>query len=110
MYGWLWDCYVTSSGLELRLFKLLPMYWLSGHNIVGVHIVRGWLGGFQLGSHPWNTVALGNRLRRTWVLVEKRRWPRFLAITPDDPETFIREVGRLPGCCEGTGSAAYQHV
>jgi hypothetical protein len=25
------------------------MYWLSGHNIVGVHIVRGWLGGFQVG-------------------------------------------------------------
>jgi hypothetical protein len=97
MYGWLWDCCITSSGLELRLFKVLPIYWLSGHNIVGVHIVRGWLGGFQLGSHPWNTVALGNRLRWTWVLVEKGWWPRFLAITPDDPETFIREVGRLPG-------------
>ncbi len=50
----------------------------------------------KFGSYPWNRIALGNRLRGTWVLVEKRWWPRFLAITPDDPETFVREIERLP--------------
>ncbi len=96
MFRWLWDCYVTPRGLEFRLFRLVLLYRLRLHNVVSVRIVTGWFRGFKFGSHPWNTIALGNRLRWTWVLVEKRWWPRFLAITPDNPETFVREIERVP--------------
>ena len=98
MCAWLWDCYVTPMGLEFRLFGVLSIYRLRWHNVHNVHIVKGWFGvsWLKLGSHPWNTVVLGGgcRLRWTSVLIEKRWWPRFLAITPDDPETLTRDLKR----------------
>ena len=92
MYGWFWEYYVTSTGLEFRLFRVLPVYWLRHQHIVSARVVTGWFGGFKFGCHPWNTVSLGNRLRWNWVLVQKRRCPRFLAITPDDPEGFVARL------------------
>src|SRR5205809_517154 len=92
MPGWLWDCYVTSEGLEFRLFRVLPIYRLRRQQIRAVHIVNGWFGHFRLGSRPWNTVAVGTRLRWTWVLIEKRRWPRFLGLTPANPEILVLQL------------------
>src|SRR5436305_7953886 len=98
MCAWLWYCYVTPVGLEFRLFGVLSFYRLRWQSVHNVHIVKGWFGvsWLKLGSHPWNTVVLGGgcRLRWTSVLIEKRWWPRFLAITPDDPETLTRDLKR----------------
>ncbi len=71
-------------------------YRLRLRNIVGVRIVAGWFGGFELSSYRCNTIALANHPRWTWVLVEKRWRPRFLAIAPGNPETFVRDIERLP--------------
>jgi hypothetical protein len=72
MYVSLFDYHVTPSGFAIRLLKVVPLYRLRHRHIVNVRIVKGWFGAFRFGAH----VALGNRLRWTWVLVEKRRWPR----------------------------------
>lgn len=96
MCGWLWDYEATPRGLEIRLFKCVLVYRLRSQDIFSAHVIPGWLGGFRLGAHPWNTVALSNRLRWTWVLVEKRGWPRFLALTPKNPAAFVREIEQAP--------------
>lgn len=92
MYGWLWEYYATHAGLEIRLFKFLPIYRLNKRNIVSARIIDGVFGGWKFGAQPWNTISIWNRVRRRWVLVEKRWWPRFLAVTPRDPEKFIRAL------------------
>jgi hypothetical protein len=92
MSGLLWEYYATPAGFEVRLFRLLLIYRLRKENIVDAHIIDGmfnFLALFRLGGHPWNTISMGNRLRRRWVLLEKRGWPRFLAITPNNPEEFV---------------------
>ena len=91
MFGWLWEYYVTPAGFEIRLFRFLLIYRLAKQSIVSVRIVTG-LGNLDFGSHPWNTVSLGNRPRLKWVLVEKKCWPRFLGITPNNPEQFIEAL------------------
>jgi hypothetical protein len=93
MFGLLWEYYATSRGLEIRVFRLLTVYVLRRARIMRVRLVRGFDGFGPLGWHPWNTLSMGNRWRRQRVLVEKRGWPRFLAITPRDPEAFVRELG-----------------
>jgi hypothetical protein len=98
MYGWLWDYFVTAEGFEIRLFRFLLVYRLKRENIVGAHPIEGMLnfGAYRkLGGHPWNTVSICNRLQRKWIMLEKRRWPRFLAISPKDPDEFIASL-RLP--------------
>lgn len=91
MWGLLWEFYATPECFEIRLFRLLPIYRLKAKNIVAVHIIEGrfnFAAILNLGSHPWNTVTIGNRWPRRLVLVEKRCWPRFLAITPENPDEF----------------------
>jgi hypothetical protein len=89
MYAWVFEYYVTATGFEVRIFKLLPLYRLRKRNIVSPRAINGFFGAAAFGSHPWNTVSMGNRLRRRWVLLEKRCWPRFLAITPAEPDVFV---------------------
>jgi hypothetical protein len=43
---------------------------------------------------PWNTISMGNRLRRRRVLLEKRRWPGFFGNQSGRPRRF-REHLRL---------------
>jgi hypothetical protein len=95
MWGFLWEYYVISDRFEVRLLRLLPIYRLKTKNIVAAHVIEGALnfsGFLRLGSHPWNTISMGNRWPQKWVLVEKRWWPRFLAITPKDPEEFANTL------------------
>jgi len=97
MFSFLWQYYARPEGFEVRLFCLFLIYRLGPQNIVAAHVVDG-VFNFKavaaLGGHPWNVVSMGNRLfPRQWVLLEKRRWPRFLAITPKDPEVFVRALG-----------------
>ena len=91
MWGLLWEFYATPECLEIRLFRLLPIYRLKTTNIVAAHVIEGrfnFAAIWNLGSHPWNSVSIVNRWPRRWVLVEKRWWPRFLAITPKNPDEF----------------------
>jgi hypothetical protein len=91
MSGLLWEYYATPAGFEVRLFRLLLIYRLRKENIIDAHIIDGVFNIralLRLGSHPWKTISMGNRWRRRWVLLEKRRWPRFLAITPNNPDEF----------------------
>jgi hypothetical protein len=95
MWGLLWEYYATSEGFEVRLFRLILIYRLRRENIVAAHIIEGqfnFAAVFELGGHPWNIVSMGNRWSRKWILLEKRRWPRFLGITPKDPEAFARQL------------------
>ena len=98
MYAWLFDYFLTPSAFEIRIAGNLTVYRLNKRDILGAHIIQNWFsGGFWVGAfgnHPWNTVRLGNRLRRRYVLLEKRRWPRFLAISPDNPDEFVQLLGR----------------
>jgi hypothetical protein len=100
MSGLLWEYYATPEGFEVRLFRLVLIYRLRRENIVAAHIIDGmfnFAAVFKLGGHPWNILSMGNRLRRRWVLLEKRRWPRFLGITPDNPDEFVRALKDKPG-------------
>lgn len=94
MYGLIWEYFVTHEAFEMRLFRFVPIYRLKKRNIVAAHLVRG-MRGLEFGSHPFNTIGMGNRLRWNWVLIEKRRWPRFLGITPKDPEAFVGQIRTL---------------
>jgi len=47
------------------------------------------------GAHPFNTLSIGNRVGWTWVLIEERHWPRFILLTPADPEAFVKEIGPI---------------
>lgn len=92
----MYDCFATPKGLEVRLFRRLLIYRLRKENIVNAHVIEGMFKFAALikrGSYPWNTISMGNRICRRWILLEKRQWPRFLAITPDDPERFIQALG-----------------
>ena len=80
---------LTQQGLEVYFFGSEPAWTLRPQNMVGAHVVDSWFGGFEFGAHPLNLISLDNRLRRKHVLIEKRGWPRFIAITPDDPEAFV---------------------
>jgi hypothetical protein len=89
------DYFATSQGIEVRLFRTFTVYRLRRTNIVAAHLVEGMLNFrdlVRLGSHPWNTISMGNRWRKKWVMVEKRCWPRFLAITPPNPEEFVASL------------------
>jgi hypothetical protein len=101
MFAWLFDYAVTPDGLEMRLFARWPLYRLRWRDLVGVRTINGIFGAFTRGAQPWNTVGLGNRVRWTWVLVEKRRRPRFLGITPKAPEDFVREIERVQASLPG---------
>jgi hypothetical protein len=35
---------------------------------------------------------MGNRPQREWILLEKRRWPRFLGISPTNRDQFIQNL------------------
>jgi hypothetical protein len=96
MFGLAWDYFVTPEHFEIRVFCFLPVYRLKLNNVVAVHPIDGMfnlaaIG--KLGGHPWNTVSLGNRWKRRWILLEKRSWPRFLAITPKHPSDFAQLLG-----------------
>jgi hypothetical protein len=98
MYGWLWDYFVALKGFEIFLFRFLLVYRLRRENIVGAHPIDGMfnLRAYRnLGGHPWNTVSMCNRLQRKWIMLEKRCWPRFLAISPRHADEFIASL-RLP--------------
>lgn len=91
MWGLLWEFYATPECFEIRLFRLLPFYRLKTTNIVAAHVIEGrfnFAAILNLGSHPWNTISIVNRWPRRLVLVEKRWWPRFPAITPKNPDEF----------------------
>ena len=92
MYGWVWDYFVGERGFEVRLFRHLLICRLSKANIVSARVIEGFFGAGEFGAHPWNTFSMGNRVRRRWVLLEKRCWPRFLGITPADPDAFVRAL------------------
>jgi hypothetical protein len=92
VYQWLFDYKVTARGLEIYLVGFLTVYILRPKNLVSAQVVYGMFGGFDYGSNSFNTIALGNRFRTTWVLVKKRWWPNFLAITPKNPKEFAREL------------------
>jgi hypothetical protein len=94
MYGWLWEAFVTATALEIRLFGFLLVYRLSKENLVSARVISGLTGGREFGAHPWNTLSLGNRIRREWVLVEKTRWPRFIGITPKDANEFVHRLSK----------------
>jgi hypothetical protein len=95
MSQWLYDYRITPRGFEIYLFGFLTVYILPPQNIVAASIVYGLWGGLDYGSHSFNTLSMGNRLRSKWVLVEKRRGVRFFAITPKNPNGFVRDVARL---------------
>ena len=90
MYGLLWEYYATAEGLEVWLFRLLLVYRLKRKNIIAAHIIEGFNFSaiFGLGAYPWNTLSMGNRWRRKWIMLEKKGWPRFLGITPSNAEDF----------------------
>ena len=92
MYAWVFEYFVSPIGFEIRLFRSLLIYPLKRENIVNAHVIDGWFGGWKYGSRPWNTIVIANRFRRQWVLLEKRRWPRFLSITPDDATGFVQTL------------------
>jgi hypothetical protein len=94
MFGWLFDYFVVPAGLEIRLFGFLLVYRLNKQSIVGARVIErfNFIGSSEFGCHPWNTLRLGNRWRRRWVLLEKRAWPRFLSISPNNPDAFIRAL------------------
>jgi hypothetical protein len=86
---------LTQQGLEVYFFGSTPAWTLRPENMVGAHVVDSWFGGFEFGAHPFNLISLDNKLWRKHVLIEKRGWPRFIAITPDDPEAFVAALMRL---------------
>ena len=96
MFDFLWEYYAGTNGFEVRLFRLILIYRLRRERIVAAHIIDG-IFNFKAvsepGGHPLNVLSIGNRLQRRWVLLEKRFWPRFLGITPRDPEAFVRALG-----------------
>ncbi|SRR6266508_3857021 len=94
MCGLLWEYFITPFGLEIRVCGYLPIYRLKNRNIIGAYLVEG-IDELAFGGHPWNTLRIGNRLRWRWVLVEKRWWPRFLAITPKNPDDFVKHINQL---------------
>jgi hypothetical protein len=94
MYGLIWEYLITREAFEVRLFGFVPIYRLKKESIVAAHLGHG-LRALEFGSHPLNTITMGNRLRRDWVLLEKRWWPRFLGITPKDPEAFVGQIRAL---------------
>ena len=95
MWGLLWEYYATPNGVEVRLFRHLRLWRLRREDIVSAQVIDGALNLAAMGragSHPWNTISMGNRWSGRWVLVEKRRWPRFLAMTPRDPDAFVQTL------------------
>jgi hypothetical protein len=105
-YGadWLVSYFITPQAFELRLFGRLTIYRVRKERIIGAHIsteFRGFLkrlfGAWELRGHPWNTFNMGSPFRRRYVLIEKRGWMRFLAITPDDPDRFVKSLGLPQG-------------
>jgi hypothetical protein len=99
MWGLLFDYYATAKGFEVRLFGLILVYRLKRDNIVAAHIIDGMFNFsevIRLGSHPWNSVAMANRWRRKWVLLEKRWWPRFLSVTPKNAHEFVATLNLSP--------------
>ena len=53
-------------------------------------------------KHPYTTLAFGNKVIVPAVLIHRKaRWLRWLLITPDDGDTFVRtimeRVSRRPG-------------
>jgi hypothetical protein len=82
--------FATEMAFEVRMLRTLTVYRLRKENIVSARVIEVWR--VEFGAHPWNTIAMGNRLRRRWVLLEKRRWPRFIGITPGDPDAFVRAL------------------
>ena len=92
----LFDFTITPEDVEVRLLGALPVYRLRNQDVVSAHVLEG---PFQLpaalkrGSQPWNTLRIGTRWRLKWVLLETRQgWPRFLAITPDNPDGFVASL------------------
>jgi hypothetical protein len=95
MFGLLWDYFVTPKGFEIRLLRFVLIYRLKRENIIGVHPIDGMLnfGAYRrLGGHPWNTISMCNRWQRRWIMLEKRWWPRFLAVSPKNPDKFTRDL------------------
>src|ERR1700674_1537522 len=73
MRSLLWECYLTPTRYEVRLFRLIPVYRLRYRNVADVHIIDGafnFRALLQLGTHPWNTVSMKNRWRSRWILLE----------------------------------------
>ena len=89
MYAFLYDYKVTPNAFEIRLFGRLLLLRIKKEKIVNAHTVKGWFIS-TVGNHPFNTLALGNRLKWTYVLIERKGWPRFIGITPADPDGFVQ--------------------
>jgi hypothetical protein len=102
MWGLLWEYYATPEAFEVRLFRVFLVYRVKRENIVAAHIIDGMVNFSavaRLGGHPWNTISMANRWgwHRRWILLERRGWPRFLAISPDKPDEFASILVSRPG-------------
>jgi hypothetical protein len=91
----IYDYFLIPGGFELRLFGIIRIARVKRTDIPAAHVIEGMCNfgaTYKLGMRPWNVWRLGNRFARRWVLVEKRGWPNYFAMTPRGPSQFVDQM------------------
>jgi len=84
------DYRVSADGIYLMLFHALPFLVCRMDRVIDVERIAVW----RFWYSPFQTVSLINRARLHLVLIRRRGFIKFLLLTPEDPEAFIRDMER----------------
>lgn len=81
---------LTERRFEVRLFGRFAIYGIARDSIVGAAACRL---GRENFSRAFTTLRFGNRIFGRAVVIERRAmFPRFVVVTPDDPDAFLAAI------------------
>ena len=87
----LFDYRIMADGIYIMLFHALPLRVCAVDQITGVEITSNWFTWYP----PFQTLRLGNRISRGFLVIHKRGFFKILLLTPRDPLAFRLEIENL---------------
>jgi hypothetical protein len=83
----IYDVKLRDRVLQVVVFGFIPIAGFSLDTFEEVYVEEGWRF-----TNPFRSLALGNRPRSRYVIVERRGLIRYIAFTPGDPDAFVEAV------------------
>ncbi len=84
----------------------IPVTRIKYTSIVSIEILSGWPSVVFAWRHAFTLLRAGNRIGRAVVIRRRGRWlMSFVAITPSNPEAFVRDLERRRDLAATPGSA-----
>lgn len=80
---------LTDSRFEVRLFGRFAIYSIARESIVAATV---WRFSPATLARTFSTLSFGNRIFGRAIVIERHATPRYLVVTPDDPDALLAAI------------------